>query len=68
MYRKLQPWQKVNHFPGTWVLGSKDRLALKIEEMRRRHSTVFNIAPASYILPRDQSSLERVVKSRKVGC
>eukprot|EP00750_Incisomonas_marina_P020833 INCI4096.3.p1 GENE.INCI4096.3~~INCI4096.3.p1 ORF type:complete len:891 (+),score=153.96 INCI4096.3:235-2907(+) len=64
MYKKLQPWQKVNHFPGTWALGSKDRLALRIEEMRRRFASVFNIAPQSFILPRDEGSLLRAVKAR----
>lgn len=25
-FRKLQPYQRVNHFPGTWCLGRKDRM------------------------------------------
>ncbi len=67
MYKQLQPWQKVNHFPGTWVLGSKDRLARHIDEMRRQYPDVFQIAPASYVLPRDTAALERMIKTRKVS-
>ena len=43
----------MNHFPGTWELGRKDRLCKNVGRMRRRHPEVFNIQPRSFILPND---------------
>lgn len=55
----LNPYQKVNHFPGTWGIGRKDNLAVNINEMKRHYgSDVFDIIPASFILPRQQSDVE----------
>lgn len=52
-FRKLNRYQRVNHFPGTWELGRKDRLCRNIGRMRRRHPDVFNIQPRSFVLPTD---------------
>lgn len=35
-YKELRPGQKVNHFPGTWELGRKDKLAMNICRLIRR--------------------------------
>lgn len=35
-YRKLKIYQRINHFPGTFALGRKDRLVRGVQRMRRR--------------------------------
>ena len=56
---KLSPFQKINHFPGTWGIGRKDMLAMNVARMRRQFgSQIFNIVPPSFILPRDMEDVE----------
>ncbi|RNF26329.1 putative tubulin tyrosine ligase [Trypanosoma conorhini] len=59
----LGPYQKVNHFPGTWGIGRKDSLALNIEKMQRHFGVdAFNIVPASFLIPKQWAQLEEYVK------
>ena len=37
--------RQVNHFPGSWCIGRKDRLARTIQKFRRTHNAAFNIHP-----------------------
>lgn len=61
----LQPYQKINHFPGTWGIGRKDCLARNITRMKRQFgAAVFNIVPASFILPGDEAALREDVDSQ----
>jgi tubulin polyglutamylase TTLL4 len=54
----LQPYQKVNHFPGTWGIGRKDSLAVNIGKMKRQYgAAAFNIVPASFVLPKERDEL-----------
>uniref|UniRef100_A0A0K0E1P2 Tubulin--tyrosine ligase n=1 Tax=Strongyloides stercoralis TaxID=6248 RepID=A0A0K0E1P2_STRER len=53
-YKMLKAFQKMNHFPGSFHLGRKDRLWLHLKEMMDRHiNNDFFIMPYSYILPKD---------------
>ncbi|RNF11440.1 putative tubulin tyrosine ligase [Trypanosoma rangeli] len=59
----LGPYQKVNHFPGTWGIGRKDSLALNIGKMQRYFGVdAFDIIPASFLIPKQWSALEDYVK------
>jgi len=57
-YRKMRQGQKVNHFPGCFVLGRKDRLWRTISRYIAKfgHSE-FGFIPTTYILPRDRRLL-----------
>jgi tubulin polyglutamylase TTLL4 len=44
---------QVNHFPGTWELGRKDKLYRNLGKFRRSHGAAFDIVPRHYVLPRD---------------
>ena len=52
-FEKLNPYQRVNHFPGTWELGRKDKLGRNVEKARRRRPEEFNFLPKSWVLPKD---------------
>ncbi|GMH42805.1 hypothetical protein BSKO_10724 [Bryopsis sp. KO-2023] len=50
--------QRVNHLPGTWELGRKDRLYRNISRLRRAKGLEFDITPQFFILPKDRSELK----------
>ncbi|EPB77465.1 Tubulin-tyrosine ligase family protein [Ancylostoma ceylanicum] len=53
-YRTLKPHQKVNHYPGAFHIGRKDRLWMHIEKQQRRLGEhVYDIMPKTYLLPKD---------------
>ena len=56
----MNAYQKVNHFPGTWGVGRKDRLAYNIRRMQRYFgSDDFDIVPKSFLIPQDEADLRR---------
>lgn len=61
--RALNCLQKVNHFPGSWALGRKDRLSRTIWAMKRLYPSDFNFHPESFVLPADKHCLERCAKA-----
>eukprot|EP01138_Halocafeteria_seosinensis_P003705 gb/GECG01003788.1/.p1 GENE.gb/GECG01003788.1/~~gb/GECG01003788.1/.p1 ORF type:complete len:1015 (+),score=117.37 gb/GECG01003788.1/:1-3045(+) len=56
---RLNPFQKVNHFPGTWAIGRKDRLARSMGKMYRNFGEDYNVIPRTYLLPGDRGALKR---------
>lgn len=57
-FMRLNPYQKVNHFPGTWALGRKDRLARNMARMQREFGDHFDFHSHTYILPADRLKLK----------
>ena len=48
-------YQRINHFPKTSLLCTKDNLARRLRTMRAIHGTVFHYAPQTFILPNEYS-------------
>jgi tubulin polyglutamylase TTLL4 len=58
-------YQKVNHFPGTFEIGRKDRLYRNLSRMKRHHPSVdFSFFPQTWILPYDYEDLKRDFAAR----
>ncbi|KPA86619.1 putative tubulin tyrosine ligase [Leptomonas pyrrhocoris] len=56
----INAYQKVNHFPGTWGVGRKDRLAANVRRMQRYFGRdVFDIVPTTFLIPQDEADLRR---------
>ncbi|GCC36827.1 hypothetical protein chiPu_0015327 [Chiloscyllium punctatum] len=54
LFRTLREYQKLNHFPGSFQIGRKDRLWRNLLRMQMRFGKrEFNFFPQSYILPHD---------------
>ena len=51
--KKMNQYQKINHFPGCWHLGRKDNLWRNVFRMKRIHGADYNICPQTYIFPED---------------
>ena len=53
-FKTVKESQKVNHFPGTFQVGRKDRLWRSLSRMMVKHGRKeFGFAPRTYILPQD---------------
>ncbi|KAL3316155.1 Tubulin polyglutamylase ttll4 [Cichlidogyrus casuarinus] len=60
-YRRLKPFQKMNHFPGSFNICRKDSLWSNLTAMRSRFGTSeFNFYPQTFCLPRDLSRFKKV--------
>ena len=60
--RGLNTYQRSNHFPGSWLLGRKDRVQRLFERMRRRHRARFDFFPEGFVLPKQRDQLVRRLK------
>lgn len=64
-FGRLLNFQRVNHFPGTWVLGRKDALARHLRKAAQRHreGRFDEVAPVTYSWPIDLPLLQRDVRN-----
>lgn len=53
LWIQLHKYQIVNHFPGTWCLGRKDRLSRLMKKYVSMYGNDYNIYPTTYLLPGD---------------
>jgi tubulin polyglutamylase TTLL4 len=54
--RRFNPFQKANHFPGSWHIGRKDLLWRNAYRMKRKWPKDFNIVPTTFVMPEDFQS------------
>ncbi|KAE9047831.1 hypothetical protein PR003_g526 [Phytophthora rubi] len=53
-YAALLPFQRVNHFPGSFELGRKDRLCAHLLRMRKKHPTAYaDVIPETFLTAND---------------
>jgi tubulin polyglutamylase TTLL6/13 len=53
--KRIQPWQKLNHFPGMSNLARKSRLAKNMQRMQKHFPREYSCFPKSWVLPVDMS-------------
>jgi len=62
----VQPWQRVNRFPGTVEMTNKAKLAANLRLMRERHGARhFSFVPSTYELPAQQRAAMNAVGGSK---
>lgn len=62
-FRTLRPYQKMNHIPGTFQIGRKDKIWRNLQaQMLQNGKKEFNFMPLTYILPQDVKKLKRLWK------
>lgn len=60
-YKNLKQSQKVNHFPGTYHIGRKDRLSRNLSRMTMKYGKrEFGFVPRTYVLPQDMRLFRQV--------
>uniref|UniRef100_A0A8C5Q1B7 Tubulin polyglutamylase TTLL4 n=1 Tax=Leptobrachium leishanense TaxID=445787 RepID=A0A8C5Q1B7_9ANUR len=59
-FKSIRGYQKLNHFPGTFQIGRKDRLWRNLSKMQARFGKKeFNFFPQSFVLPQDIKLLKK---------
>ncbi|XP_029460881.1 tubulin polyglutamylase TTLL4 isoform X2 [Rhinatrema bivittatum] len=59
-FKSIREYQKLNHFPGTFQIGRKDRLWRNLCKMQIRFGRKeFNFFPQSFVLPQDIKLLKK---------
>ncbi|XP_007957664.1 tubulin polyglutamylase TTLL4 [Orycteropus afer afer] len=59
-FRSIREYQKLNHFPGSFQIGRKDRLWRNLSRMQSRFGKKeFSFFPQSFILPQDAKLLRK---------
>lgn len=58
----LQPWQFVNHFPGTYAISRKVELSRSYDRAQRLFPNLYNFHPLSFILPTQNLDLQRYMR------
>ena len=61
-YSRVSAGYKVNHFPGSWVIGRKDRLRSCVGAVARRFPAEYTFLPKTYVLPADATQLAAAVE------
>ena len=64
---KMQPHQKINHFPGMYVLSRKNNLGRNLMRLRKYDPQEYNFFPHTFILPADYAELKLYHQNRKPG-
>ncbi|XP_031223849.1 tubulin polyglutamylase TTLL4 isoform X3 [Mastomys coucha] len=63
-FRSIREHQKLNHFPGSFQIGRKDRLWRNLSRMQSRFGKKeFSFFPQSFILPQDSKLLRKAWES-----
>ncbi|XP_056392820.1 tubulin monoglutamylase TTLL4 [Hyla sarda] len=59
-FKAIKDYQKLNHFPGSFQIGRKDRLWRNLSKMQARFGRKeFNFFPQSFVLPQDIKLLRK---------
>ncbi|KAI8611820.1 tubulin-tyrosine ligase family-domain-containing protein [Chytriomyces sp. MP71] len=61
---EMEPYQKINHFPGMHEICRKDHLARNLARLSRALPKEYNFFPKTYVLPHDWAELKLVLKSK----
>ncbi|CAD8062339.1 unnamed protein product [Paramecium primaurelia] len=56
-YRRLLPYQRINHFPGSYMLGKKNELCRNLNKMRKQYPQDYDFYPKTWHLPYQSEEL-----------
>ena len=62
-FSTIQPWQRINHFPGMVNIARKSRLAEHLDSMKKRFKKDYSFYPTTFILPRDKHHMKECFDS-----
>ena len=66
LLRKLNKYQRYNHFPICWQLGRKDNLYINYLKMQQKFKDDYNYMPFKYILPQDRDTVQEIMKEYNI--
>ncbi|EGR32668.1 tubulin-tyrosine ligase family protein, putative [Ichthyophthirius multifiliis] len=66
---KMQAYQKINHFPGMFILARKNYLARHLKKMQKQFPEEYNFFPQTWLLPLEYNDLrtefEKIQKGKR---
>ena len=62
LIKKLNKYQRYNHFPLTWEIGRKDNLYKNFSKMKEKFPEDYKFCPETFILPEDNDSFRSKIK------
>jgi len=65
LIKKLNKYQRYNHFPLTWELGRKDNLYKNFKDFNVLYPDDFKYCPETFILPDDKETFQTTLKTDK---
>jgi len=66
LFKKLNKFQRYNHFPSTWQLCRKDYLYTNYVKMQKRFPEEYKFMPETFELPREREIVEEKLKEYNV--
>ena len=66
LLRKLNKYQRYNHFPFCWQLGRKDNLYFNYLKMQKKFKDEYNYMPDKFILPQDRDIVQEKMKEYNI--
>ena len=66
LLRRLNKYQRYNHFPICWQLGRKDNLYINYLKMQKKFKDDYNYMPFKYILPQDRDTVQEIMKEYNI--
>ena len=60
LYR-MQPYQRINHFPGMFLLARKNNLGRYLMKMKKHFPKEYNFFPKTYLLPSEYCELKNSI-------
>ena len=66
LLRKLNKFQRYNHFPIAWQLGRKDYFLTNYEKMKKKYPNEYNFMQDTYILPKDKEIVDEKLKEYNI--
>ena len=66
LLRKLNKYQRYNHFPICWQLGRKDNLYINYLKMQKKFKDEYNYMPKKFLLPKDRDTVQEIMKEYNV--
>jgi tubulin polyglutamylase TTLL6/13 len=54
----MQPYQRINHFPGMYQLARKNNLGRNLMRLKKHYGREYNFFPKTYLLPTEYGELK----------
>jgi tubulin polyglutamylase TTLL6/13 len=62
---KMRHYQRINHFPGMYLVSRKNYLAFNLGKLRKLFPSSYNFFPKTWVVPCDMSDLKGFMLSKK---
>ena len=58
IFLTIQPWQRINHFPGMTNICKKASMARNLELMKKEFPREYSLYPTTYVIPQNMSTFK----------